>query len=154
MTLNLALMARRRHSEGPRYREAWLARLTGPAGWYLGAVPPPSPVRPGPPPHPLQPLWGFRGPLRWVAHGSSSSSVAGCTGIALPIPTRYTHPVYTHPVPYPPRRRRCTHHDEHARTCHNTRFGTPVGEPRGVRTHPGFRVPGCILTVFEVYTAV
>ena len=43
-------------------------------------------------PHPLQALWAFRGPLRWDMPPLYRCWVV--PGIALPIPTRYTHPVY------------------------------------------------------------
>ena len=48
-----------------------------------GAVPPP--VRPSSRPHPLRPLQGLRGPLRWV--WTSPRAVSLGTGITLPVPT-------------------------------------------------------------------
>ena len=36
-----------------------------------------------------------------------------------------------------------------ADACTYDRFWEAVGEPRGLRTHPGFRVPGWLYTVLE-----
>ena len=62
---------------------------TGPAGWVQG---PPTPARI---PHPLRPLQGLRGLLRWECWGGLFS--VGGHGITHPV----YPPGYTHPVPYP-----------------------------------------------------
>ena len=57
------------------------------------------------------------------------------------VPTRsHTHPRYTPG----------THHPKVGNLGAYTRSGTLVGEPRGVRTQPGFRVPGLVYTVFGI----
>ena len=81
--------------QGPGYREAWLARLTGPAGWYPGPSPPPSQYVPTPHPTHSSPC-GLPGPASLGAVGVSLEQLAGWgTGIALLLPTRYTHPART-----------------------------------------------------------
>ena len=94
---------------------------------------------PPPIPHHSRPLQGLPGPLRWgwVPQGSARA-VAGCTGIALPGTHRYTHPVYPPRYPPdPPDMHTAADRDqhEHRGACTYDRFGTRVGEPRGVRTH-------------------
>ena len=63
-----------------------------------GAVPPPNTLGHAPSPmyHPLQALWAFRGPLRCT--WGFLARAGWVPGIALPLPTRYTHPV---PIPTP-----------------------------------------------------
>ena len=78
--------------QGSLYREGLLAGPTGPAGWYRG---PPTPHGTD---HPLQPRWGFRGPLRCLYLGGLFNAVGGWTRYYPPVlPTRYTHPG-THPA--------------------------------------------------------
>ena len=59
------------------------------------------------------------------------------------LPTLYTHPVPPMPV-----------HPADGCTSVNSHFWTLVGEPRGVRTQPVYRVPGWFIPLYEVYTAV
>ena len=70
---------------------------TGPEGWV-----PDVPGRYADP-HPLQPRWGFRGPLRWDLLRFRVGRPRCWTryyppGIPLPLPTRYTRPGRTHPA--------------------------------------------------------
>ena len=143
MSWNLALLAVRRHSEGPGTGRGHRVAPTGPRRGGPRSRPRRRPRYVRPPDHPLQPLWGFRGPLRCL--GVSSSSVLG--GWVLP---RYsppsTHPVYP-PSPVHPSTVQCSLHVHGAR---NSRFWDTVGEPRGTRTHLGFRVPDWLYTVIEV----
>ena len=126
------------------YREA-LQGLTGPAGWYRAVPDPPlthgRPSYPRPPTPPLPCREGIPGP----ASLSGVPLLEQRAGWVVPgITTRYTHPLY------PPRHRshptdRCRTHCRARpgtlRTCTYDRFGTVLGEPRGVRTQPRFRVP-------------
>ena len=83
--------------------------------------------------HPLRPLQGLRGPLRWCR-----TSLSGWVGTRYSPPSTHPYypPGYTPPVP----RTRCTPHREQAvrRPCSssNSSFGTVAGEPRGSRTQP------------------
>ena len=104
------------------------------------------------PDHPLRPPGrGLRGPLRCL--GTSSRGVAGYPVLPLQYPPRYTPPC-THPA------RTTGLHGSHVTAgtvhgylgaCTYGRFGPVVGEPRGSRTHPVFRVPGSHITVYLVY---
>ena len=65
-----------------------------------------------------------------------------------------THPVY--PSHYPPGIPTLLHttvsagHAQYGGHCGNSCFGPGVGEPRGSRTHPGFRSPTGYIQLFEV----
>ena len=67
-------------------------------------------------------------------------------------PPTHTPPWYTHPVPTRACRTTCR------QQCGaNSRFRDTVGEPRGTRTHRGFRVPAGYIQLLRfrrVYTAV
>ena len=129
-------------------REGTAGDRPGPKGG-LGACPP-SPVRPSYSDHPLQPC-GLPGPAPLSLYLSSSSWLG----------TRYTppstHPLYPSQVPT-----RCTAPLDVAAVgywvslgaCTYDRFEDVLGEPRGLRTHPVFRVPDWLYTVIEVHTAV
>ena len=81
-----------------------------------------SPPTPGP-------CRALRGPLRWDCLRFTRGWVYRYYPPLYP-PQSHTHPVY--PPWYPP-----ALHVRHAGTdCSYTRFGMPVGEPRGSRTHP------------------
>ena len=98
------------------------------------------------PPTPA-PCRGLRGPLRCLG---LPRAVQGCTRYSThPVPTRIPTQ-YTHPAPS------TVPHGSHVTagtvrvtsgTCTYDRFGHPVGEPGGSRTHTGFRVPGRLYTV-------
>ena len=106
------------------------------------------------PDHPLQPFAGLPGP-------------ASLSGLRFPVfrpwcwtpvlPTRYTpsrYPPVLHPGPVHHRRALAV---IVMHSHPNTPFWTPVGEPRGSRTHPGYgSQTGYIqlLTGGRVYTAV
>ena len=69
------------------------------------------------------------------------------------VPTQYTHPGTPQAPPHVTAAR--VHHGHRVTgTCTYDRFQTVQGEPRGIRTHPVFRVPGPYLVVYEVCTAV
>ena len=112
---------RRPEGAGPDRREWW--------SWE----PPPSPVRPTPRTHPLQPRWGFRGPLRWFwVSPREACSVGGY------YPPR-THPAIPRPYTRPSRARVTCHGWDGAGVrgaCTYGRFRRSVGEPRGMRTQP------------------
>ena len=113
---------------------------TGPAGWVQGRPRPPSQGDASRPLyHPLQPPWGFRGPLR-----CTGVFLAACwlgTGYTPALPTRLYPPWYP-PGAHAGAQRRCCDVLVTTGTCTYDRFEDPVGEPRGLRTHPGLRVPG------------
>ena len=147
----LAILAQRRHSKGPGQG--------GPARTDRArrVVQEPSrrrtrqDTRPAPISHPLQALWAFRGPLRWI--WDLPRAVQGRWVVP-----RYSHPG-THPVYppwYPPGPRTpspCTKLTVQY-TVRDMQFWDTVGEPRGMGTHAGFRVPGWFIDLGLVCTAV
>ena len=151
MRSNLAPIGRRRHCEGP-VQGGPSRGPTGPAGWYRTR--PAAGTRTRPHDHPLQALQALRGPLR--CHGTSLRGCWVVPGIALPVP----HPVYPPRYTPPSHRTGSTADKDHwetTRTCTYGRFGTLVGEPRGLRTHPVFRSLAGYIQLFKdmrVYTAV
>ena len=111
-------------------------------------------VIPGTQTHPLQPLQGFRGPLRWSGHLLAAKRAGWVyPGITLP----GTHPVYppryTHPGT-PPFCASCTPVLGTTGTCTYDRFREVVGEPRGSRTHVLYGSLEQYGTHITVYTAV
>ena len=135
MRSNLALLARRRHSQGSQVQGARGDRA--PQGWYLGpAHAAGTSVHPRPPtPAPCRSL---RGPLRCL--GFPPRAVAGYRYYPPPVPTQsHTHPVYP---PGTPSRVQCSLHVHSARY---SRSGTHVGEPRGIRTQPLSGSHGCFI---------
>ena len=89
----------------------------------------------------------------WVCSSGSWDLGGWVLGIALPYTHPYTHPVYRPgpiPTPYTPAGPLAGHGTHRSYTA----FGPPVGEPRGIRTHTYFRVPGWLLAGGRVYTAV
>ena len=95
MRSNLALLARRRHSEGPGQGEPTGWDRPGPAGVVQEPSPPPSQVAPGSHTPPTPAPAGPPGPLRWVwdpprAAGWVPRYYPPCTHPG--IPTLYTHP--------------------------------------------------------------
>ena len=144
MTWNLALLARRRAFSG-RYREGpcrGTDRALGHPGWYR--------AREGvfrPQDHPLRPLQGLRGPLRCPGT-SLKRAVAGWVVPRYSPPG--THPVYP-PGMYPARTWTLpTSAYPKVGHCSDSRFWDTVGEPRGMETHPVFRVPDWLYTVFSL----
>ena len=125
---------------------------TGPAGWYQDRPAHRNPRTP--PPHPLRPLQGLRGPLRWVATGVLLAAASWVAGWVLhPVyppgtPTRsHTHPRYT----------LAPHHPKVSNLGAYSTFGTLVGEPRGSRTHrynPPQTSQGGLYTFLRFYTAI
>ena len=121
--------------------------LTGPGGWYLGAVPAavPNPVIPGPLP-PGTPHCGVRsGMLPSLPSSGDLLAAARWVGITLPQPTQ---------LPVVPSWSQCSLHVHSARY---SAFEVTVGEPRGSRTHPGYQSQAGYIQLFEilqVYTAV
>ena len=157
MSLNLALLLRggtreppppggRGVATGPRrggFRGLpgiWFAK-----GSVLPCIRPTLPCRGGPAPC-----------GRWSA--GTDLSASRWLGVHTPaLPTRCTHPVYPPWYPPGPSHTELMHHTTVAgtpRTCTYDRFGDSVGEPRGVRTQPCFRVPDWFILRYEVYTAV
>ena len=83
------------------------------------------------------------------------SAVVGWLGTRYTL--RYTHP-YTRPQ-YPPGAipsavHRCYRVPGTVRACAYDRSGPVLGEPRGSRTQPVFRVPDWFIELREVHTAV
>ena len=104
----------------------WIPSCTGP--WTLH------------PDHPLHPLQGVPGP-------ASLSGLARYGSLGSWVVPRYYHPVYPpwYHTRYPlhrPTLSSCTTPPGHGTTgtCTYGRFGTTVGEPRGIRTHTFLRV--------------
>ena len=116
--------------ERSRYSEAGPGGPGDRSGWYLGLGRTETPGRPSD--HPLQPLWGFRGPLRCLR----TLQLGSPGGWVVP---RYSPPWYP-PSPHPPgttHRRTAAHCRPSTApgTCTYDRFRPVVGEPRGCRTH-------------------
>ena len=121
------------HSEGPGQGEGHRP-LTGPVGWSRSRPRPPS--RPLHTDHPLRPLQGLRGPLRCrcLLPGHRWASCR-CLGSTRYYPPRYPPSIPvpgTIPSPYTPPAHVTSMHLDRS----DTHFGTPVGEPRGMRTQP------------------
>ena len=70
--------------------------------------------------------------------------MAGCGTRVVPL--RYTHPVRTYPYVGVTGQHEGYTGPGHRGTCTYDRFGHAVGEPRGIRTHIGFRVPGWFMS--------
>ena len=104
---------------------------------------------------PLQAPAGPSGPASlYLEPSPSSGSLSGWVpGIAHPGTHPYTRSQYP-PGPHHPPVTCTTPVTSTLGTCTYDRFSTPVGEPRGSRTHPALRVPGRYIRLWEVYTAV
>ena len=129
---------------------------TGPGGWVLGTAGALT-VRRGRPQIPTHssPHWGLPGPASLV---SETLRVSDLPRYWTPVlPTRYTLPVY--PPGYPPSTHPARHAHRpampvHPRACTYGHFWTLVGEPRGSRTHPGFRSQDTKYTVIYRFTGL
>ena len=124
----------------------WLARVGRGLGGRTSA---PSNARPQNPPTPAP--TGLPGPASLVL---GPPRAAGClvAGYYPGPPTRIPTPVYPpwYPTRYAPTSAPSPVHTAGygtTGTCTYDRFWTPRGEPRGIRTHPYFRVPGWFIPV-------
>ena len=127
--------------------------LTGPAGWGQGSDAPGTWFAKGSaiPPHPPYPCRVGPAPCgRWCSSLPQREQCGWVPGITHPL----YPPAHTRPGTIPARTAPAVHVRHAGTDCSNTRFWRSVGEPRGVRTHCCFRVPGWLLEVNEVYTAV
>ena len=118
-----------------------------PEGWVRGAahtgyVRLPGTTTPAP--------VGLPGPLRcpWDPPRAKRLGSTPCTH------PPYTHPVYPPCIPtpvHPPDMHTAADRDQYGTsgTCTYDRFQDLVGEPRGVRTQPVFRVPGWFILVLR-----
>ena len=106
-------------------------------------------VGPTTPDHPLQPLQGFRGPLRCPVLLGTSARWLGSTPVYPPwYPPSHTPP-NTHPGT--PHVMAARVHREYGTpgTCTYDRFWDVVGEPRGVEHSPLFRVPAGLYSILR-----
>ena len=137
--------------KGPRYREGW-DRPTGPAGWYLGSAH--AAVRPLHPAHPLRPCRA-PGPASLAGLAPRAKWLGSTPLVPHPVYPPVYPPLYPPGyTPYPPDQ--CTVWTLLVTlgTCTYDRFWRVLGEPRGIRTHTGSRVPGWFIDLMAVCTAV
>ena len=149
MRLNLAPIGQRRHSKGPRYREGTGTRPGPQGGTWEPSQPPVRPLHPTTHSAPLQ---GATGPAPL-----SGLLLEQCGWVYRYSPPHYPPGISTPGTPLVPVRRS---HGSHVTAgtgtgatgaCTYGCFWTSVGEPRGIRTQPYFRVRDRLYTVIYSY---